>query len=72
MPKLDELDLQETNSTYSAIYWEEASHSWKQYLHRGKYRFFYPDQVDEAIEFLSEHTTSGLYRIYRHDTTRER
>lgn len=66
--KIEELDLQETNSTYSAIFWDERSASWVNYLHRGKYRYFYPDQVNAVLDCLSDKE----YRLYRHDTTRER
>lgn len=68
--RLEDLDLQETNSTYSAIYWDEYSRTWISYLHRGRYRYFYPDQVDEVLAEL-QNVPSGQYRLYRHDTTRE-
>ena len=70
--KLEELDLDETNSTYSATYWDEISHQWKTYLFRGKYRYFWPDALGEVLDILNKNSAQGQYRIYRHDTTRER
>lgn len=70
--RLDELDLDETNSTYSATYWDEITDTWKQFLYRGKYRYFWPDALGEVLDQLNQDTAHGQYRIYRHDTTRER
>ena len=69
MPKIDELGLDDVNTTYSAWYWDDLPHAWVQYLHQGKYRYFWPVALHEVITFL-EQNYSGVYRIYRHDTTR--
>lgn len=69
MPKLDDLQVDETNSTYSAWYWDKPSHSWKQYLHQDKYRYFWPNAIHDVVTIL-ETNYPNSYRIYRHDTTR--
>lgn len=66
--RLQELDLDEVNSTYSAIYWDDTTHSWMQYFHLGKYRYFWPNALHEVITNLE--TSKCEYRVFRLDTTR--
>lgn len=69
MPKLEDLQLDETNSTFSAWYWDKKAHSWSQYLYLSKYRYFWSDALHDVITFLEKNYPDS-YRIYRHDTTR--
>lgn len=69
MPRLDELQLDETNSTYSAWYWDDQHHAWTQYLYQDKYRYFWPKAIHDVVTDLEKNYPDS-YRIYRHDTTR--
>lgn len=65
--RLQEMNPGVKQSTWSAIY-QDSSGKWVEYLHRGKYRYFFEDNVQEVCDSLNQ--TNCNYRMFRHDTTR--